>query len=188
MTLAIEVPDPGLLIQMNKAIALALCVSIEKLTETETKIKWPNDILIFGSKTAGILIETIKTKSKLYLLAGVGVNVNQEKWKGDFQATSLRNETDHNWELIEVLREIVSNISHYIIDIKDKIMPEFNSRIWKLNDWVLLTMDGKADFRAKILGIDDSGRLLFEDNAQKVNKKHHGEVRISKNNSDFSKI
>src|SRR5262245_20447775 len=43
------------------------------------QIKWPNDILLSGKKTAGILIETVWAGDKISsLVIGMGVNVAKE--------------------------------------------------------------------------------------------------------------
>lgn len=39
------------------------------------KIKKPNDILIKNKKICGILIESIKKNNKLFLIAGIGINL-----------------------------------------------------------------------------------------------------------------
>jgi BirA family transcriptional regulator, biotin operon repressor / biotin---[acetyl-CoA-carboxylase] ligase len=42
----------------------------------ETKLKWPNDVLIQGKKIAGILSETTPLSDELCVILGIGINVN----------------------------------------------------------------------------------------------------------------
>ncbi|RHW28985.1 biotin--[acetyl-CoA-carboxylase] ligase [Nocardioides immobilis] len=42
----------------------------------ETRVKWPNDVLIDGRKVAGILVERIETDSGPAAVVGVGINVS----------------------------------------------------------------------------------------------------------------
>jgi BirA family biotin operon repressor/biotin-[acetyl-CoA-carboxylase] ligase len=42
----------------------------------ETRVKWPNDVLIDGRKVAGILVERIDTEDGPAAIVGVGINVS----------------------------------------------------------------------------------------------------------------
>jgi BirA family transcriptional regulator, biotin operon repressor / biotin---[acetyl-CoA-carboxylase] ligase len=61
-------------------INLLAAISVAEILMTKYKlritVKWPNDIYCNGSKLAGILSETEKINSSLYLNVGVGINVN----------------------------------------------------------------------------------------------------------------
>lgn len=66
--------------QMAFVVALALSAAMDAYIDTaaHTKtLKWPNDILIDGLKTSGILLETnIKGTSGIdYLIVGTGINI-----------------------------------------------------------------------------------------------------------------
>jgi len=52
--------------------AVSVCEFLQKTTGLEARIKWPNDILIWGQKVCGILIEQARGT-----VAGIGLNVNQ---------------------------------------------------------------------------------------------------------------
>ncbi len=43
--------------------------------ETSIRIKWPNDVLLDGGKTAGLLLETAGSAADPKLLVGVGINL-----------------------------------------------------------------------------------------------------------------
>jgi BirA family biotin operon repressor/biotin-[acetyl-CoA-carboxylase] ligase len=62
--------------------AVAVAEIILELTGTQTKIKWPNDLLLRGRKVCGILIEQGKGT-----VAGIGLNLNQSP--DDFQSAGL---------------------------------------------------------------------------------------------------
>ena len=64
---------------LNKITALAVKTFIDKHLNTESKIKWPNDIYIANKKVAGILIEHSVTGNQLkHTVIGIGINVNQK--------------------------------------------------------------------------------------------------------------
>ncbi|MEH6524844.1 MAG: biotin--[acetyl-CoA-carboxylase] ligase, partial [Sneathiella sp.] len=59
------------------AVALHKAIAAELPTEADVKVKWPNDVLIKGRKTSGILLES-KTRADGildYVVVGTGVNV-----------------------------------------------------------------------------------------------------------------
>lgn len=55
-------------------VAVAVADAILKLTDKDTAIKWPNDLLLQGHKVCGILIEC----HGLAAIAGIGLNLNQQ--------------------------------------------------------------------------------------------------------------
>lgn len=53
-------------------VASSICTTIERTTNLQAFIKWPNDILIQGRKVCGILIEQAQGT-----VVGIGLNVHQ---------------------------------------------------------------------------------------------------------------
>lgn len=70
-------PLAGARLSFLIAVALQKAIAAELRNESDVKVKWPNDVLIKGRKTSGILLES-KTRAdgKLdYVVVGTGVNV-----------------------------------------------------------------------------------------------------------------
>lgn len=70
-------PLSGARLSFLIAVALHKAIAAELPTEAIVKVKWPNDVLIKGRKTSGILLES-KTRSDGildYVIVGTGVNV-----------------------------------------------------------------------------------------------------------------
>jgi BirA family biotin operon repressor/biotin-[acetyl-CoA-carboxylase] ligase len=81
---------PGL----SLVTALALADTIEEQLKIPAKLKWPNDCLLGGKKTAGILTELSAEQGRVdFVILGVGINVGhrQEDFPPELQdtATSL---------------------------------------------------------------------------------------------------
>jgi len=68
---------------ISQAVSLAV-FDLLKTETTDVRIKWPNDIYVKDDKIAGILIEnSIMGNSISSCVAGLGLNVNQEKFFSD---------------------------------------------------------------------------------------------------------
>ena len=76
-------------------VDIAKCIvnTIEKIYHLKLEIKHPNDIMCNGKKLGGILTQIVTNGEDIrYLLIGIGINVNQEKFDGEIRetATSLK--------------------------------------------------------------------------------------------------
>ncbi|HEV2303665.1 MAG TPA: biotin--[acetyl-CoA-carboxylase] ligase [Stellaceae bacterium] len=79
--------------QLSFVAAVALADSLADFLPEEAPVscKWPNDILLGGRKTAGILLEseTGEGGGLAFLIVGVGVNLVSSPRDSEFPATSL---------------------------------------------------------------------------------------------------
>lgn len=57
--------------------------------ENTISLKWPNDVLIGGAKTSGILLESGHYKGQLWTAIGIGVNLVSHPDNIDYAATHL---------------------------------------------------------------------------------------------------
>ncbi|HSW50143.1 MAG TPA: hypothetical protein VLH09_08210, partial [Bryobacteraceae bacterium] len=73
---------------LTLALGLATREAILDATGVSCDLKWPNDLLADAKKCAGILAQGTPAA----VIAGVGINVNQERFPGELAgtATSLR--------------------------------------------------------------------------------------------------
>jgi BirA family biotin operon repressor/biotin-[acetyl-CoA-carboxylase] ligase len=73
------------------AIAVADAVAAELGTSDAVEIKWPNDVLIDGLKTSGILMEMQTVATQVgHVVLGIGVNLNVEPadFPDEFRSTA----------------------------------------------------------------------------------------------------
>ena len=62
--------------------------------EVKASLKWPNDVLINGSKIAGVLLETRGNSKKVdFVIVGIGININTKADQIPLGSTSLYLET-----------------------------------------------------------------------------------------------
>ena len=87
------------------AVSLGVENALKKCKIPNIVIKWPNDIMSRSKKMAGILIENqIKQGNVVSSVIGLGINVNEEKFKSLPQATSMFLATGNKFDLNEVLQ------------------------------------------------------------------------------------
>jgi BirA family biotin operon repressor/biotin-[acetyl-CoA-carboxylase] ligase len=92
--------NSGELASVTLFSALAVRALIVKLTKQPAVVKWPNDLLVHGKKTAGILTERLASG---HVIIGIGLNLNSTRrvLPAELQrtATSLRLETGKQYPL-----------------------------------------------------------------------------------------
>jgi BirA family biotin operon repressor/biotin-[acetyl-CoA-carboxylase] ligase len=71
--------------------ALAVCEAIETMLPLHPMIKWPNDIYLGQRKVCGLLAETGTSPDGMFLVLGIGLNVNATSFAPELAdtATSL---------------------------------------------------------------------------------------------------
>ena len=76
--------------QMSFVASLALADTLEHYVPKELiSLKWPNDVLLGGKKTAGILLESGQTHHQKWMVIGIGVNLNHHPEGTEFPATHV---------------------------------------------------------------------------------------------------
>jgi len=87
--------------------ALGVAKTLHSLVKT--KIKEPNDVMAGKCKICGVLVETKSDRKKVdFVIAGLGVNVNNEQNDLIAGATSLYLETKKKYNIDELFKKIVS--------------------------------------------------------------------------------
>jgi BirA family biotin operon repressor/biotin-[acetyl-CoA-carboxylase] ligase len=108
---------------LSLSTGLAAQTAIAATTGLAADIRWPNDLLLGSKKCGGILVETSSSASQTdtpamlrYVVIGVGINVNHERFPAELEAiaTSLRQEAGRSWPrerlLVEFLRALEAEI------------------------------------------------------------------------------
>lgn len=130
------------------------------------KIKWPNDILVNDRKIAGILIEnTIVGMHLKYSIIGIGLNVNQEEFPSDINATSLKLESEDEININKILEAVLISIEKYYLMLKERkferLKKEYIESLYRYNMISKYKNDSEI-FEGKIIDIDDIGNILIE--------------------------
>jgi BirA family biotin operon repressor/biotin-[acetyl-CoA-carboxylase] ligase len=142
------------------AISLAIVDALGQLVG-DLSIKWPNDIYWRNGKLAGILIEN-RLQGNLIkdCIMGVGLNVNQRAFHSDApNPVSLWQITGQETDREQLLQEILKSLDVLLAtDIKDRYM----KMLYRRKGFHPYT-DKDGVFMAEIVGVEDDGHLLLND-------------------------
>ena len=171
--------------QLTLIMAIAVAEGIREVTGLETKIKWPNDIVVNGKKICGILTEMGTNGVKInYVLIGVGINVNLKEFPEEMQdkATSLILEGGHEYDRNQVIAQVMKyfeiNYEKFIQTCDfTHLLDDYHRILANLNQPVRV-IDGDRSFEGICRGIDEKGELLVERQNKEVVKVSAGEVSV----------
>ncbi|MEZ0361292.1 MAG: biotin--[acetyl-CoA-carboxylase] ligase [Hydrogenobacter sp.] len=128
----------------EQALPLVLSLSVCQLLEDYgffASIKWINDVYLKGKKICGILVEKVKDR----IIAGIGLNVNQENFPEGLQATSMLLVSGRKYDTIEVLFRLLKKIDRNLDLLKERGFGDFREDIKKrllfLGEEVVLQTD-----------------------------------------------
>jgi len=119
--------------------------------------KWPNDVLIEGKKVAGILPEGIWQDGLVGVVVGVGLNVNQDEFPDDTEATSIKHAFGQALPVEQPLMYLIyrmEQVYEQIVDFRKslprsktiqihgkKLRVRSNDQVWKEPLWTLKKME-----------------------------------------------
>jgi len=167
---------------INFAASLSVAFSIENLYQLKTELKWPNDVLLEGKKTSGILIEATSQGNKIErFVIGIGINVNQPSFQGTFNypPTSIRNELGRNVEREKLLAEILNNFELLLEKIKKNksdVINDWKSKCKMIGERISIVENDSEKFGI-FYDIDEEGFLLLK-TKDGIEKIHYGDVSL----------
>ena len=167
------------LIKEFKSLSIVSALSIiHVLNINNLSIKWPNDIYHKDNKLAGILLEAISTNKIECLIIGIGINVNQKEFLGDYkkEPTSLCKILNEEVDINKLRNKIYKNIEHNFNLIKEN--HDFYKEITKLD--YLKNKEAYAEIGNKtkpirVLGINKDYSLKVKDD-KKILNLNSGEI------------
>jgi BirA family transcriptional regulator, biotin operon repressor / biotin---[acetyl-CoA-carboxylase] ligase len=167
---------------INFAAALSAGTAIENRYQLNTDMKWPNDVMVKEKKISGILLESSSSGNIIErLVVGVGINVNQNSFQGEFkiEPTSILLETGSAAEretlLAEFLNIFEDNLAR-LTNEPESIVKEWRNKCSMIGERI--TIDDNGKIRSGIFDdIDNNGYLLFK-SGEKIETIHFGDVSL----------
>jgi BirA family biotin operon repressor/biotin-[acetyl-CoA-carboxylase] ligase len=161
--------DPRIAPQLTLVTAVALAAAVEDVSGLRAELKWPNDLYLGGRKAAGILAEMSTDPDRLrHVVIGVGLNVNAaaSDFPGELRekATSLKIQAGRAFRRVDVLARFLDSFAEwygaYLSGGFASVLPSFRRRDVLAGKRALLRHGGE-EVRGRVLGVEESGMLLF---------------------------
>ena len=146
--------------------ALAVVKAIEKETNLDTVIKWPNDVLIRGRKLCGLLVEnSLQGRKVRHSIVGIGLNVDLDPTETPeiaATATSLRLATGQDTDVSALLLRLLLELDELYVALLDgqSPVPQWSRYLETLGkrvqvQWGTDLVTGRAE------GVNELGHLLL---------------------------
>lgn len=114
---------PNEIPKITLVAAVSVARAIRRCTGLPATIKWPNDILVGGRKVCGILTEMKAEQDAIvFLVVGIGINVNTPARQLPKGATSLREEMrrEHGVSRVDLVKKILEELETDYFTLKEK--------------------------------------------------------------------
>ncbi len=140
--------------------------TIEVFAGLETKLKWPNDILIRGRKVGGVIAESVWSRGEArFTLLGIGVNVNNPLPADLSEATVLSTELGEELDIGSFMQALLGRLDHRLRQFKSD--PDAILDSWRSLAKTLGTLTEVTDISGEIVqglavDIDTDGALILE--------------------------
>ena len=162
---------------------LAVAKTIEKETDLDPAIKWPNDVLVRGKKLCGLLVEnTLEGDVVSRSVVGIGINVTLDTGlipEIADTATSLLLETGQETDTSRLLLTLLHELDDLYVALGKGQSPveEWSRYLDTLGkrvqvQWGSETITGKAE------GVDSMGHLLLRRDDGSLDVLPSGEVTL----------
>ncbi|MGB9673076.1 MAG: biotin--[acetyl-CoA-carboxylase] ligase [Anaerolineales bacterium] len=177
--------------------AVSICEVLEQNYDLQPQIKWPNDILLDGKKTAGILIESHWEGEKLTgIVIGVGINIAPPSVPPSiavlFPATCLEDSlalspkrVTYKIDRFQLLAWVLERLIHWRNLIHLPIFKQnWEARLAYHHQEVQIFQDINASpapspiYEGILLGLNEDGSLRIQNNSQQIIHVNAGEIRL----------
>ena len=174
--------------------AIAVCEGINETCNLETRIKWPNDIVINNKKISGIIIDSSINNSNIdYIVIGIGVNIIVDILKINLslasldlltqKVTSIQNEIKEKCiDRFLLLKQLLKRIEYYLFLVENekdntKIIEIYKKLSNTIGKSIFVYGKNIKGYSAIAENIDiDGGLLLKRQNI--IEKIYYGEISV----------
>lgn len=165
---------PAAMPELGFVAAVALAEAVVQCTGLEPQCKWPNDLLIDGAKTAGLLLETETAGDGRvdWAVLGIGVNVESHPTDTPYPATDLAaaagRKVDLRGLLDAVLARLAIRFAAWQRDGFAAIRSAWIARARGIGERIVVRLP-QSEVSGRFIDLDPQGRLVLalDDGAQR---------------------
>jgi BirA family transcriptional regulator, biotin operon repressor / biotin---[acetyl-CoA-carboxylase] ligase len=156
-------------------------VCVAAICGPQAKLKWPNDVLIHGKKTAGILSESATDSAgNAFVVVGIGVNLNQTEFPPELAqtATSLRLAQGLTIDRAKFAAALLTELNLRLGSLQNDFqttLADAETRSAILGQWVEL-YSGADFFTGLAERLDENGNLLIRQSDGSLQRMTAGEI------------
>ena len=164
--------------------ALSICRALDTLCGPAAQVKWPNDVLLGGKKTAGVLAESRWEGSRLRGVAlGMGINVLPESIPRGmellFPATCVQDNCPAPAQPVPMLKAVLTElISMRRLLPQEEFLSEYGRYLAFRGEVVQLSLPDHEIREGTLVGVDAAGQLILEDPHGKPVRFPIGDLRL----------
>ncbi len=167
---------------LNVISSISVYETLKKYNLFDLTIKWPNDIMTEDKKISGILIENnIRGKKIKHSVIGIGININQSKFKNLPNATSIFIETGklNSVETIacELQKILEKNFNLFKIN-ENELIKNYNSLLYKKNETSNFSANDMSKFQGKIIKVGIDGKITIRVSNKQLSKYSESEIKL----------
>jgi len=164
---------------LNYYTAIMVRDFLANLTNAETKIKWPNDIILNGKKVCGILIEKKRVNRSESYIIGIGINILQTDFQNLPKAGSILSVTGLSFYLNEFALQFHQFIHSKIKDIvsEEEILIAYNNSLFG-KDEIYVFQKNEVRQNGIIKNADSNGFLWIDLENEGLQKFFHKEIEM----------
>lgn len=149
-------------IELSFLSALAVADTVEQLlpSKIEVLLKWPNDVLVHGSKISGVLLEQVGDA----IIIGIGLNISQAPTNTAYKTTTIV--ANGGTASVNAAREILlCSLGSYLATWRDTgflpISDQWLSRSHAIGAVLQVNQQG-GTISGVFAGLDSGGALLLD--------------------------
>ena len=145
--------------------AVAVCVALEECYDLVTQIKWPNDVLLAGRKTSGVLAEAHWQGEYLQAaVLGIGINVARDSVPPEpdtlFPSTCVEAALGRPVDRWELLVAVLKQLLDWLPRLSSaEFISYWQDHLAYRGEQVRIFNDSHAFIEGQLLGLDDQGAL-----------------------------
>lgn len=182
---------------ISKIVCLSITDFLNNYITKDVFIKWPNDIYVKENKICGFLCQNqIIGQNIDSSIIGIGININQTNFLSAPNPTSLALLTNKEYDLNKMLELLLECIEKRYESLQQNIISSKSQAIENINKEYLeklLFLNQQRPFKignqivkATILGVNEFGHLVLEDDSGKKTTCQMHEIEFILNNTNFA--
>lgn len=176
--------SPAEISSITPLAGLAVCRAINDFCKLDSRIKWPNDIIVGKKKLVGILTEMSAEFDRVdYTVTGIGINVKNTTFPDEIahKATSVLLETgrhiDQNRFVACVLKYLERELVDNRYNLSGTSVTDYQSLCATIGRSVTFTK-GRRKISGMAVGISNSGELEVMLSNGTISTVNSGEVTV----------